>query len=266
MRSRHGPVFSVGDLSHPRDCCALCLGDGPLVRSHILPEFVYKPAYDVEHRALYFDAESETQSERRRGFWEYILCQACEDRLGRWESYFAAAWFGGAIRPTRLPAEGILTLELDYSRTKLLFLSIIWRASVSRLNVFRPVSLGSREEDVRKQLLSMDPGPSTDFPIAGIALRDPVTATFKDDILQTPGHAKIGSHHVYSMLFGGVYWYLGASRYDAQCPVPLSLLPDGHLTVPIENWATNRQIQSLSRHLQRLHKAGLIGRQRDSSQ
>jgi len=79
--------------------CRLCRESRTLVESHILPEFLYKPTYDEGHSSIYLDVDSEQTGTRRRGFWEILFCEECEERFNRWETYFAEIWFNRSVRP-----------------------------------------------------------------------------------------------------------------------------------------------------------------------
>jgi len=148
---------------------------------------------------------------------------------------------------------GWLRIEgLAYDSTKLLFLSIFWRASVSRLDMFRQLSLGPHEERIRQRLLAEDPGPDTEYPIMALGLRDPETGGFKDDLVNVPGVARIDGHHVYRALFGGVFWYCAVSRHIRNCPVSPTLRSDNTLLLSVDDWGKHASIRELASQIQRL--------------
>jgi hypothetical protein len=64
--------------------CKLCMSAGPLRRSHIVPEFLYKPLYDQKH-SFSGIADSGRLSTLQIGLRERMLCQDCEARLQKWE-------------------------------------------------------------------------------------------------------------------------------------------------------------------------------------
>src|SRR5215216_506695 len=65
--------------------CKLCGYDRPLVRSHPMPEFLYRAAYDEKHRAVAPDKESGREPFIRKGYREPLLCKECEQRFSRLE-------------------------------------------------------------------------------------------------------------------------------------------------------------------------------------
>jgi hypothetical protein len=57
--------------------CALCREPGDLRRSHILPEFFYKPVYDETHRFLETSTDPRDRVMiRQKGLREFLLCRS----------------------------------------------------------------------------------------------------------------------------------------------------------------------------------------------
>jgi len=149
--------------------CRLCCLPKPLCDSHILPEFAYRRTYDENRQAIYLDLLRLKRSVRQRGFWEKLLCIDCEGKIGRWETYFAEIWYNRPVRPSTLTGRALVLKGIDYRKTKLLLLSILWRSSVSSLVPFRDVRLGPHEERLRALMDAADPGPETRYVIAALA-------------------------------------------------------------------------------------------------
>jgi hypothetical protein len=138
--------------------CRLCRLPGELCRSHILPEFLYRPLYDEKHRFFVLTAGVDGQRQMQRGLTEKLLCDRCEQQLGRYETYAAAVMSGRLQHRYRSVGSRITISNIDYARFKLFQLSILWRASVSSLEFFRLVALGPHEERLRNMLLLDEPG------------------------------------------------------------------------------------------------------------
>lgn len=166
------------------------------------------------------------------------------------ESYFADVWFNRSLRPNRLVGQTVTIPGLDYSKFKLFLFSILWRASISDLDVFKAVSLGRHAENMRQRILALDPGPSDHYPITGLALRN-TDGRFKDDLMLLPNGGKMSGHHIYIMLFGGVFWTCAVSNHHRDCPITSGLKNDGTLQLHIQDWSENLAIQDLSRQMQR---------------
>jgi hypothetical protein len=126
--------------------CALCLLERDLRRSHIFPEFFYKPMYN---EGRYFQISTNPSQKiipRQKGIWETLLCQKCEGRLSQLEDYARRVLYGGTeISITQHPGK-IIIHDLDYTRFKLFQMSLLWRAGVSKRPEFKNVSLGPHEE------------------------------------------------------------------------------------------------------------------------
>jgi hypothetical protein len=234
--------------------CKLCLQVAVLRRSHVVPEFVYRPVFGTDHTAVVLEPNKSRRSHRQTGYWERLLCDGCERRLGQLETYFADVWFKRPLRPARLGGLEVRVEGLDYSRFKLFFLSVLWRAGVSTLAAFQDVSLGAHAERIRRRILAADPGAQDIYPITGLALRDD-DGGFKDNLMLLPGGGRIDGHHVYLMLFGGVFWSCAVSGHSAGRPAAPSLREDGSLTLLVQDWRENSAIremaQKMSPHSQR---------------
>jgi len=230
--------------------CKLCQKEATLRRSHIVPEFVYKPVYDADHTAVMFEAKKPRHGYRRKGFWNHLFCDDCEARFQRLEDYFADIWFTRPLRPQNFTGPVVHITGLDYCKFKLFHLSILWRADVSGLAVFADVSLGRRHsEELRRRILEGDPGSPDIYPITGLALRN-TNGSFKDDLMLLPGGSNTGGHHIYIMLFGGVFWACAVSGHRQACPVPPSLQDDGSITLFVQEWTENSAVRNLAKQLQ----------------
>jgi hypothetical protein len=150
--------------------CRLCGDVRPLLDSHILPEFIYRPSYDYTHTAVLLDLRTGRKGKRQKGFTERLLCSVCEGKFSTWETYFANVWFNRtkSQRPAVMSHGDLIQIpDLDYAQFKLFHLSLIWRAGVSRLSAFSNLRLGTQEPKLRKRLLESDPGAPSEYPFFG---------------------------------------------------------------------------------------------------
>jgi hypothetical protein len=168
--------------------CALCRLPHPLKKSHIIPEFLYKPLYDEKHRFnAYGSAGASVVIQQQKGTREHLLCLNCEAKFCEYERFAAdffhgalriyegtnqpEAFYGKALKFSRLAAtlEGckltnskvpnVIQIEgVDYKLMKLFLLSLIWRMGASSLYFFREVELGPHLERLRVMLNNDDPG------------------------------------------------------------------------------------------------------------
>jgi hypothetical protein len=148
--------------------CRLCQKQKELRRSHVFPEFLYKHAYDEKHRYEIASLAGEWLSRNRQsGIWERLLCDECEKRLNKLETYSSMIIHrlqAIDINATDGGEAYVLGLGVDYKRFKLFLLSLVWRASISSRPPFAGVALGEHEEKLRRMILADDPGEASCYP------------------------------------------------------------------------------------------------------
>ena len=133
------------------DICALCLGNEKLLESHIYPRHLYKKNRMIKKKfkkqvyEITIDNISpvhEISNPDWDGHKEYLLCSACEKKLGIYESYFSEVFLGVNPPPKKygIQIENIQgrshlfrrITNLDYTKVKLYVLSILWKLSISK--------------------------------------------------------------------------------------------------------------------------------------
>jgi len=141
--------------------CKLCGASSKLRKSHILPEFCYQRLYDPLHRYNIVSNDPSVQiGQQQKGLRERLLCQDCESKFSRWETYSSSV-LRGSVKGVR-SGDSIFLEGLNYAHLKLFLLSLIWRAGVSTQRVFQETKLGEHEDIIRRMLLDERPGdPST---------------------------------------------------------------------------------------------------------
>lgn len=152
--------------------CQLCKVEKRLIRrSHIIPDFMYNGLFNEKH----FIADIDLTGKRNtrlypNGYYDSnILCKECDNILiGRLESYAKVVLFGGKGKRSDyhkidqeidvLGNKILHVKNIDYKRFKLFLLSVLWRASISKQEIFRHVNLGSHEDIIRKMIYDSNPG------------------------------------------------------------------------------------------------------------
>ena len=193
--------------------CALCLNDRKLCRSHIIPEFLYKPLYNDQRRIEVLSILPNRKDwQEQKGLWEYLLCETCEQKLSVWEGYSRKVLNGGT--PLKGQQEGnlIRICGIDYASFKLFQLSLLWRASVSSLSFFERVNLGVHEEKLRVLLSNSDPGQPLQYPCVMFALKSPTGVT--TDLIMQPERLRMDGHTSYRFVFGGFLWAFVVSSHS----------------------------------------------------
>ena len=94
----------------------------------------------------------------KRGCGSTLLCGACEQKIGDWETYVSRIFHGIDQISGSRTGDTIVLEGLQYAPMKLFLLALLWRAGVSTLPVFRETNLREHEAILRKMLLNADPG------------------------------------------------------------------------------------------------------------
>jgi len=236
--------------------CRLCGLIRPLVNSHVIPDFNFKPLKEKEGRFYVLSPDPEKKERKlQRGFTERLLCAECDNvRLGRNETYFAKALERGPWPRTTVTNRLIIFRDHDYKRTKNCLLSILWRMSISSLELFKDVSLGPKHEEVlRLGLLNDREFAEDEYPIS-------VTAPLIDgkhyaDLILQPDSTRIDGNRVYRCVISGLIYtyYVGSGRLDQD----LKLLTLRHAEFPIVK-AEVREIPFLAQAFRELGSANAI--------
>lgn len=140
--------------------CALCAEHKTLRKSHIIPNSVFRRIKQAQNsgQLIQLDNSEDGPVRRSQDTWpEYLLCADCERIIGGYESYGLQL-----LRVCSGSAEdhagGVTFRAHDYRRFKLFLTSILWRAAVSKQEVFAKVILPERcKEEARASLLAGRP-------------------------------------------------------------------------------------------------------------
>lgn len=236
--------YQQGATAYERDnmACRLCQKDEPLKKSHIIPKFLWKPLKIEEGKFFAMPSDSsKSEFKMQDGPSERMLCEDCEQQLGRYENYVRQVIYnkpeerdygfrisGGA---TEIKITG-----LDYTRFKLFQLSILWRAHASQNHFFRNVRLGPHAEPIRKMLLEERPGNPADYGCFVLGVLENPGKLLDQAIIQ-PEQVRLGNHRCYQFVMGGFFWYYVVSNHIGELPFKDRFLGhSGELIIPFRNW------------------------------
>ncbi len=215
--------------------CALCRLPSKIVVSHIIPKFVYKPMRKGGEKRFHELSSCFSHSiHRQDGFKEKLLCEVCEGKFGDWERY-ASAVIQRILSSSFPSVDSFLTFDdLKYDDFKLFQLSVLWRASVSNIDIFNQVDLGSHEEVIRLMLFNCDPGSKLDYPaLMRLTLFDSEPVT---DIFLQPVCIRSVDSLSFRFVFMGISWaYLVNYDERFQLVVQPAIGEDGRLVVSSGN-------------------------------
>ncbi len=101
----------------------------------------------------------------------------------------------GALRPYvlegKLVGAGLNTNEFDYSKLKLFFLSLLWRASETSLLAFNKVKLGPHAEVIRQMVVNGNPGSVEKYSVIPFRFQEDQATPFKKGSLIYPYREKL---------------------------------------------------------------------------
>lgn len=198
--------------------CRLSREEKKLVKSHIIPEWAYKPMYDPNHKYAVVDSENiKVKMFKQIGEFEKLLCQECDNEIGVFDRYARTIIFCkpsentiGII--TRAEGHNIIIENVDYKMLKLFQISILWRSSISNRPFFREVSLGPHEEILRKMLIRSDPGKPTEYGcLMAIQLNEKGEMS---QIMTQPERVRLGGQIGYIFRFAGCWWCFVVSSHS----------------------------------------------------
>lgn len=190
--------------------CALCLKDRILVKSHIFPEFLYKPMYDDKHRFLLLSTDPTQKTQiRHKGIYEELLCKDCDGKIiGTYEDYAAKVLFEDRSAKVQIEKmkRGLLIHNLDYTRFKLFQVSLLWRSSISNRFEIPRIDLGPHGEKMRKMLLNGNPGEEYEYGVSIFYF--PKHTKELIGFIYPPEKVpqKMEGHTWYRAVFNGLFW------------------------------------------------------------
>jgi len=213
--------------------CPLCDKDEPLQNSHVIPEFLYGPAYDEKHRVGVVKAGLPGMRFLQKGIREPLLCRQCEQLLNtRYEHPVSKAW--AAYFPDEVPGDSYLLEGIDYRVFKLFHLSILWRASIARGPEWSAVSLGARHDQRLREAIREGRAPDrSSYPILATLFVGPKTRRPSFGWLMPPCANRLGPSRVYTLLYGGCAWHTVVANHAVVAPAnPFVLSERGQLGIP----------------------------------
>jgi hypothetical protein len=155
-----------------RTDCKLCLKSKKLIRAHVIPRSFWKPIRGMTDAVVIVEKTGKLKPHfSQSGIWDReILCSDCERVFGPWDAHaqslLLSKWNDANFW---LDKKGnFVAYELknaDYTRLKLFFISVLWRASVSGQPFFSRVDLGPLEASARNHILQGDAGDPDEFSV-----------------------------------------------------------------------------------------------------
>lgn len=208
--------------------CKLCLEDKPLLKkSHIIPRFMFDGLFDKDHKIVEINSQN-IENPKLMSDAHYdkdILCAECDnDVIGAFESYASKALFGkGNPGKDKVPTithennDGLVSLifnNLDYTKTKLFLLSILWRAHISSNSFFEEIDLGTYAERIRQMIYHNNAGLDDELETCLLAFSPDCPMPVESVI--APRQMKKNGNCFYSFFINGIMYCYNLSQYNKQ--------------------------------------------------
>ena len=175
--------------------------------------------------------------------------------MSRYEKYVAEVMTGRLGHRFMRLGNKLAIKGLDYHRLKLLLMSVLWRASVSKLEFFRLVSLGFREQILRELLLADNPGLPEEFGCVVVFAHDG-----EQDITDTmfnPEPMRWAGRRMCEFFFGGALWLFHCDQRRPQVHLQKFFLQtDGTLLAMHGDFSESQSQLRIAKHFAR--RAGFI--------
>jgi len=207
--------------------CQLCHKEKNLLkRSHIVPNFMYKSILKDNRRLVNVNINdlSEKRKYMQTGYTEAdLLCADCDNSiLGTLERYASNHIYSepsansGVTRKEYPGNQEIIPYvryeHLDYAKTKLLFLSILWRCHISKNKVFSDVDLGPHAERIRKMILNNDPRNDDEYEVILIYIDTDGSRPSKSVI--DPRRIKMDGNTFYIFHINEIMYHFNVSKHN----------------------------------------------------
>jgi len=193
--------------------CRLCLNSPSLRKSHIVSSSIFSLIRDETMNNRFYEICNKTNKIVQDGPKEYLLCDECEQKIGRYEKYYKEAIHLSRHKIKIIQDKKVAIIgNLDYSKIKLFLLSILWRMSISSLSHFTNVSLANDEEIIRKLILEENPGRSREYPIAAIIPL--IEGKMNESWTCFPFVSDQADGTIYSMIIGGILYSISMTQHN----------------------------------------------------
>ncbi len=188
--------------------------------------------YDSKHRFMQISTvPEESTTFRQKGVREYLLCEKCEEQFSIYERYVSQKFYHQESITVKQDDKAFIAENVDYSLMKLFQLSLLWRASVSQLEIFGDVKLGPHEEYLRNMLTNENPGEDYEYGCLQFAIFMEKNK-LADGLILAPAFFRVDGFRHYRFIFGGLIWlYVISSHNNMYRWKEFFLLKTGKLTI-----------------------------------
>ena len=231
--------------------CKFCGQDTKLVKSHIIPKFVYRPVLDASKEyALQISNDPDAYVKKSRiGIYDKtILCGDCEAQFAEYDDYAAKFFNQDNITHDIISIDNEEVIHIEgysYEKLKLFFLFTLWKSSVSTHDLFQAVNLGPIHEPLIKEMLNnKNPGSDDEYTISAFKFDSDITLK----ILHCPAASRLGAKALryYDFYMLGFHFIIKVDQREPEEHMhPFSLKENGEIFIPFVNFYNSREFGRL---------------------
>lgn len=228
VRKPYKREFKMSD----HNTCWLCQNSSELRESHIIPDCIFRLIRDESLAQRFYELHDKTDSIIQDGPKEYLLCGSCEQKISQYEKYFKEAihFSRHGVKISHNDRVAIID-NLDYKKTKLFFLSLLWRMSISSLPQFQIVRADDSEDIIRGMIEREEPGKSSEFSVSGIIPL--INQKMQEEWTTTAFMSRRPQAIVYRIVIGGILYSISTASQNCAYPAELLLNDSGRWIMPL---------------------------------
>jgi len=153
--------------------CSFCLKDKKTIKAHIIPRCFYEHMRNDKTKP--FSVLTNTAGRYSKKSWiglydSHIICEDCEKIFQKYDNYACKILLSKFDKSNFIldGSENKIAYKLDgidYKKLKLFFISILWRASISKREEFKKVDVGPFKNTLQDMIRGENPGVTNDFSV-----------------------------------------------------------------------------------------------------
>lgn len=228
--------------------CSLCGCDKKLINAHVIPRSFHEPMKQGGQTPIIITSRPGEYPKRSHiGVYDKeIVCKNCEATFSPWDDYGNKFLTQELDEARYIVGNGERLAynfgQCNYDYLKLFFLSVLWRAGVSKHQLFSKVQLGPYEKKLRQVILAKEAGGVADFSVALSKFDAPANKT---GILNPDRTEYDGVNH-YRLYLGGYMAIIKVSnQLPPKCFDGLYLSPDQDVYCLIRNFQKSKEFAAM---------------------
>jgi hypothetical protein len=223
-----------------RELCKFCRIRAADVDSHIIPRsFVLARSIPGAPNFL-LSNKLPRKKQTPTGIYDRdLVCASCEAKFNEYDNYGYRFFHKEPLEPVYVEGEIFLYQHTaaDVSKLKLFFLTILWRASASRLAECRAADLSRWDADLRQMIETADCGAVDRFPVVLEKFDNPTVAP-----LVYPYITNIAGVLCYKIELGGCAAVVAVQgREFPQVLIDIALTPGRPAYLLVREYGTSRE-------------------------